>query len=76
MLTLALVRSSSIMAIALLSLIFCRSSEIQGHMVHVVQFAKQSASYVLAFRVSSNTHICLLSLFIKLQTLIDVGRCW
>ena len=50
MLTSSLVSSLSLIAVFLLSLTSCRSSEIPGHMVRTFQLAKRSAGYFLVFR--------------------------
>ena len=49
MLTSSLVSSLLIIAVFLLSLTFCRSSEIPGHMVRTFELAKGSAGYFLVF---------------------------
>ena len=50
MLTSSLVSSLSIIAVFLLSLTCCRSSEIPGHMVRTFQLPKRIAGYFLVFR--------------------------
>ena len=74
MLTSSLVSSLSIIAVFLLSLTCCRSSEIPGHMVRTLQLAKVLLSFSLFAWCSVS--ICLLCLNTKLQAPIEAGRCW